>query len=212
MWLDKETVLCTWTLLANKGRGTNGGRKQNQSHIYPEVSIYMVLSWALYIYCNSITPTCYQSTVCTQCFERPKLKASGVWSKEKFIDDHRHLGTSRDPRKIVLYLLTLVNVNLVTRFLQIFSKQHILPLSPQERHFLVRGCFFNKIQAGSRIPLMISMSIHRMNQKLLAWGPWEQNRLEQDEVREGEHFTLLQTLIQYYYYHFNSESTKAQSS
>lgn len=38
----------------------------------------------------------------------------------------------------------------------------------RERHYLVKGCFC-KTQAASPIPLMISMSIGKTNQKLLTW-------------------------------------------
>lgn len=63
-------------------------------------------------------------------------------------------------------LLTLVDVSPVKSFLQIFDKQYILSLSPWERHFMVRGCF-EKTQAASRIPPMISRSICKTKEKLL---------------------------------------------
>ena len=53
----------------------------------------------------------------------------------------------------MLSLLTIVDIRLVTRFWQIFDKQYILLLSPQ---------------AASRIPLIISMSVCKTKQKLLA--------------------------------------------
>ena len=84
------------------------------------------------------------------------------------INDHRHLGTSKGLRKFVLSLLTLINVGLVTRFLQIFDKQYLLPLSPWERHLLLGRVCFCKIQALHRILLMISISVCKAKQKLLA--------------------------------------------
>ena len=63
---------------------------------------------------------------------------------------------NRDPRKIVLSLLTLVSMGLVRRLLQIFYEQYILPLSPWVRHFLIRGCFY-KTQGTIRISPKISM-------------------------------------------------------
>lgn len=57
-------------------------------------------------------------------------------------------GHQKGWRKIVV-----VAVRQVTIFLQIFDKQYILPLPPQ---------------ASKRISLIISMSIYKTNQKLLA--------------------------------------------
>ena len=47
----------------------------------------------------------------------------------RVIDSCRHLGASRGPRETLL-----VDESPVTRFLQIFDKQYILPLSPQGRY------------------------------------------------------------------------------
>ena len=79
-------------------------------------------------------------------------------------------GASRGRRKVIL-----VAVSLAMRFLQIFDKQYIVSLSSQ---------------AITRISLMINISICKTEQKLLAWRPWEQSRLEQDGVGETEHFTV----------------------
>ena len=86
------------------------------------------------------------------------VKGKGKWERQEVTEDHRHPGTSRGQRKTVLSLLTLADVSAITRFLEIFDKQHILPLSLWERNFLVRGCFC-KPQVINRIPLMIIMSM-----------------------------------------------------
>lgn len=94
------------------------------------------------------------------------MSMEGEWEGQEVIDSHRYPNNSRGPRKIVLSLLTLVDGSPITRFLQTFHKQYILPLSLQERHFLVGSCFC-KTQAESIIYLMLSMSIFK---KLLTWG------------------------------------------
>ena len=81
-------------------------------------------------------------------FRLLSCQEKGKWEGQEMIDQCRPLGASRGPRKTVL-----VDVSLVTRFLQISDKQYILPLSPQ---------------ATSRIPLIISMSVCKTKQKLLA--------------------------------------------
>lgn len=70
----------------------------------------------------------------------------------------------------------------------LINNKYLLPVSPHWRHFPVWGCFCNT-QAAHRIPVTISMSICK---KLLSWRRWVQRGLEQDGVREAEHFTLLQ--------------------
>lgn len=74
------------------------------------------------------------------------------------MEDHGHLGCSRGQRKTVLSLWPLADVSLVSRSLQIFDKEALLPLAPQERHLLVRGCS-GKTQATSCISVMISPSM-----------------------------------------------------
>lgn len=64
------------------------------------------------------------------------------------IDDLRHLGACRGAKETML-----VAPSLVMGFLQIFHKQYTPPLSPQ---------------AASRSPLMVSMSICKTKQKLVA--------------------------------------------
>ena len=46
--------------------------------------------------------------------------------------------------------------------------------------------------SSSRISLRISTSLCKPRQVLFSRGPREQRRLQQDGVREAEHFTLLQ--------------------
>lgn len=92
------------------------------------------------------------------------------------IDNCRHLGASRDPNKILL-----VDVSPFMSFLQIFDKQYILPLSAQERHCVVRVCFYIT-QEANKIPLRIGVSMCKTKQKRLAWRPWEQSRLKQESL------------------------------
>lgn len=62
-------------------------------------------------------------------------------------------------------LLALVDASLVMRSPQTFDKHYLLPLCPEERHFLI-GDSFNKAQAESRI-LIISTSVCKTKQMLL---------------------------------------------
>lgn len=114
------------------------------------------------------------------------------WEKQEVTDDHRYPSTSKGLKKLVLSLLTLINVGLVTRFLKIFDKQYPLPLSPWEMHLLLGRVCFCKIQIVNRILLMISMSICEAKQKVLASRTWKQSRLASGEEVKSEHFTLLQ--------------------
>lgn len=63
--------------------------------------------------------------------------------KGLLIEDHRQLGAGRGPRKSVLILLTLVDVSPVVRFLQIFDKQYVLPVSPRRGTFWRGAVFVN---------------------------------------------------------------------
>lgn len=91
----------------------------------------------------------------SSCFH---VKGKGKWEGREETDDCRQLGTSRGPRKIVLSLLTLTDVSLVMRLLQIFDKQYNFPYLLGEALF-DKGLFLLKLKPPSRIPLMITMSI-----------------------------------------------------
>ena len=56
-------------------------------------------------------------------------QGKGKWDGQEVIDHHRNLGPGRGLRKIVL-----VDVSLVRQCLQIFDKQYILPLSPEQQN------------------------------------------------------------------------------
>lgn len=55
--------------------------------------------------------------------------------------------------------------------------------------------WFCKTQARSRIPLMISRSIPKTKQKLLAWRPRQCSRLEKDGVGEASSFPVTLWLV-----------------
>lgn len=124
--------------------------------------------------------------------EEEMRRSWGDWQQQK---SGYQLRFERLWNFFVLSLLTLVDVSPVMKFPQIFEKHSLflfrLLLSLWERHFLVRG-YFRKTQTTSRISLMISTSICKPKQKLLAWMPWGQSRLEQGGIREAKHFTLLE--------------------
>ena len=107
---------------------------------------------------------------------KAKTQNIWVWSKERFIgweginqEDGRLSGTSNSSLKSTEFRLLLC-----------------------EGKGKWEGLFLY-IQAASRIPLMISLSTCKTKQKLLAWRPWEQSRLEPG-LRERASISLCYTL------------------
>lgn len=129
----------------------------------PNLQVHPFLKWT--DWGTGFKCTTESNIICTLC-TLPQVQSSGCfhvkgkgkWEGQEETDDCRHLGTSRGPRKIVLSLLTLIDVSLVMRLLQIFDKQYNFPNLSGEA-LSDKGLFFVKLKPPSRIPLMITMSL-----------------------------------------------------